>query len=173
MATDKKSGNVEVHVCRFIDYRPSSISCIAIDEESKYAAIGRSNGNIEIWDLDGSFIQRTIPGLGENSVQAILLFRFSNELRLITAGLDGWLYEWDLETLETKFGISCQANGIWDIKQCYISKPNNLTTNDDIITGMMIACACDDGSIRIYRLAIDEFIYQCTFACSSMCYCVY
>ena len=147
--SSNKSKDVEVHVCRFIDYEPSAICAIDLHQNDIYCAVGRENGNIEIWDLNGSFIQRIIPGLGSNTIRSLLWI--DNNLRLISCGLNGWLYEWDLESLSIKSKISCHGYAIWDISK--------KIHNDNIY----ISTACDDGKLRIYRLTDNEFIFETEF----------
>eukprot|EP01083_Nonionella_stella_P022480 62184_1 len=164
MSSGKKpSKDVEVHVCRFIDYKPSSICAAHLHPDNKHCAIGRENGNIEIWDLNGSFIQRTIPGKGANTVQSLLWIHDPNPknktLRLISAGLNGWITEWDLESLSIRSKISCHGYGIWSIAQ------SSITQTGDIL----ISAACDDSKLRIYRLTQNEFIFQCEFITSGRC----
>ena len=165
----KRSKDVEVHVCRFIDYVPSAICAADLHSNNVYCAIGRENGNIEIWDLNGSFIQRIIPGKGANTVRSLLWIKDNNNnnnnnnnndknLRLISCGLNGWLNEWNLESLNEHCKISCNGYAIWDIAQTQ----NN---NNDIL----ISASCDDGKLRIYRLSKNEFIFKCEFVTSARC----
>ena len=170
-AVVKKSKDVEVHVCRFINYKPSTICAADLHRDNKHCAIGRENGNIEIWDLNGSFIQRIIPGKGPNTVQSLLWIhtRNSRKLRLISCGLDGWLNEYNLETLSIKSKISSHGYAIWDIAQSSILQTNNaniINSNDEHNT--MISAACDDGKIRVYRVTETEFIFQCEFNTSGL-----
>src|SRR4051812_11704281 len=49
---------MEVHRCRFIDYQPAKINALSFTPETSgliFLACGRSNGSIEIWNLNGKW----------------------------------------------------------------------------------------------------------------------
>merc|ERR1719295_1043797 len=92
-STSHKRERVAVHVCRFIEYTPSAIVAAHLHPDNKHCAIGRQNGNIEIWDLTGSFIQRILPGQGQDTVHSLLWINDPTpnlsprtKLRLVSSG---------------------------------------------------------------------------------------
>eukprot|EP01084_Bolivina_argentea_P282786 484144_1 len=173
---NKSSKDVEVHVCRFIDYKPSTICAADLHSNNKHCAIGRENGNIEIWDLNGSFIERIIPGKGANTVQSLLWLnttntKSNNTLRLISCGLDGWVMEYNLETLSIKSKISSNGYAIWNIAQSSNQQnKNNNNNNNNNENISHISAACDDGKLRIFKLnSFSEFTFTNQFVTSGRC----
>ena len=49
-----------VHRCRFLDIVPSGISVLAFDCKGQRLAVGRQNGDIEIWSLEHGFTCSTV-----------------------------------------------------------------------------------------------------------------
>merc|ERR1712154_615779 len=85
------------------------------------------------------------------------------KLRLISCGLNGWLNEWNMETLSIHSKISSHGHAIWDIA------PSSIRQNQSNKNEIMISAACDDGKLRIYRLSENEFIFQHEFNTSGRC----
>lgn len=44
-----------VHRCRFVEYQPSPVQCLALDKSGNKLAVGRENGAVEIWNVKGLF----------------------------------------------------------------------------------------------------------------------
>lgn len=111
---------MEVHRCRFVPYPASAINALAFSHPSPSAhekelpetlrlAIGRANGDIEIWNpLRGSWFQETILAGGrDRSIEGLCWTQDPDEeddegrrrpgkLRLFSIGYSTWVTEWDL-----------------------------------------------------------------------------
>jgi U3 small nucleolar RNA-associated protein 4 len=95
---------MEVHRCRFVDYLPYAVQCLAWDGIGDCLAVGRSNADIEIYRASQDFIlELRIPGGTDMSVEFLCwITRGVNNRRLFSAGLTGLIIEWDLLTGRVK-----------------------------------------------------------------------
>ncbi|KAJ1630698.1 hypothetical protein T492DRAFT_613417 [Pavlovales sp. CCMP2436] len=128
--------DVAVHRCRFVDWMPSSIECLAFGADCSRLALGRANGDIEIFSLGSSWQRElTIRGAAGMSARSLA---WGDGSRLFSAGLDGFVYEWDLAALAPCRTLDVGASGIWAI---------------DVHPGLgLIAAACEDGTVRLIRI---------------------
>jgi len=112
---------MDIHRSRFVPYPPSAINALAFshpepehgqqDPESLRLAIGRANGNIEIWNpARGSWLQEKVfYGGKDRSVEGLAWTQEPNSrdahgkvvpgrLRLFSIGYSSSVTEWDLTT---------------------------------------------------------------------------
>jgi U3 small nucleolar RNA-associated protein 4 len=107
-----------VHRIRNIEYQPQAITALAFTPPSAleagfcHLACSRENGNIEIWNpLQRDFQDRIIPGTKDSNIESLVWVHDGTseerqKPRLFSAGLDGIVQEWDLETLQPKVWIN-------------------------------------------------------------------
>lgn len=84
-----KTGEVERHLFR--EGKNVPVRCIRLSAHRVYA--GFEDGEIAVWDLDSFELQSTLD-LHKSSVAWIALSE--DETRLISGGLDGHIFLWDL-----------------------------------------------------------------------------
>ncbi|KNC86809.1 hypothetical protein SARC_01071 [Sphaeroforma arctica JP610] len=133
---------MSVHRCKFVEYVPQPIHCLAFNSDSSLLAVSRADGNIEIWHVADWVMERCILG-GENvSVEAIAWAG----TRLFSAGLDGYIVEWDLATLTSKQAIDTAGGAVW----C-------LQANKK---GEMLAAGCEDGRVRLFDIANNCLLFE-------------
>ncbi|CCU74500.1 U3 snoRNP/WD40 family protein [Blumeria hordei DH14] len=165
---------MDIHRCRFVPIPPSSINALAfshsnISSNKKTAplrlAVGRANGDIEIWNpIKGSWLQEIIiRGGKDRSIDGLVWTQDPNEeidgktiigkLRLFSIGYTTTITEWDLSTGKPLRQASGNHGEIWCIAAQPSSNPANdiLTQNIDgqekcqyLITG------CTDGALVLY-----------------------
>ncbi|KAI9222289.1 WD40-repeat-containing domain protein [Blastocladiella britannica] len=169
---------METHIVRFIDHVPAAISCMAATPPScaaarPYLAVARANGDIELRLPDNAWYpERVILGGKNRAVSALAwahqsvltdpelwdddmeremaLRRITNRKpRLFASSLNGTITEWDIDTLEPVKIMDASGGGVW-----------SLAVNP---TGTLLAAGCDDGCIRVYDIADDEFEHHRTF----------
>ena len=86
-----------VHRCRFVDFTPATITSLAFSHKSNInkltpsdlrLAIGRSNGNIEIWNPRNNWFQEmVIEGGKDRSIEGLCWSNVNGEsLRLFSIG---------------------------------------------------------------------------------------
>ncbi|KAJ8946719.1 hypothetical protein NQ318_020813 [Aromia moschata] len=90
----------KIHNVRFYKPEPLAVRGMALQTSGKKLAVSRSNGTIEIWNLNNIwFIERTIaPTVDNFSVEGIAW----SKNRLFSVGLHGLLIEYDLYKLTVK-----------------------------------------------------------------------
>ncbi|KDR20318.1 U3 small nucleolar RNA-associated protein 4 homolog [Zootermopsis nevadensis] len=132
-----------VHSVRFYDLEPRAIHCMAYESTQRKLAVSRSDSSIEVWDLAHTpHIERTIPGRVNSSVEAIT---WCGE-RLFSAGLQGTITEYNLQTLSYKFDIPVTAGPCW----CLESNCSNTR----------LAAGTEDGYINIFTVTNDGLMYE-------------
>lgn len=167
---------MEVHRCRFVEYQPAAINALDFTPstvQETRLAVGRANGNIEIWDPTYNYrLEKTLPGGEDLSVESIAWAHQNTvanpdpedtpeeiaketELllqkppRLFSSGLNPFIIEWDTTTMTAK--KSCDSNGgaVW----C-------LAVNSK---GTRLAAGCEDGCIRMFDIADGALEYIRSF----------
>lgn len=120
---------MEVHRCRFVEYQPAAINALDFTPstvQETRLAVGRANGNIEIWDPTYNYrLEKTLPGGEDLSVESIAWAHQNTvanpdpedtpeeiaketELllqkppRLFSSGLNPFIIEWDTTTMTAK-----------------------------------------------------------------------
>eukprot|EP00466_Bigelowiella_natans_P007733 jgi/Bigna1/71347/fgenesh1_pg.15_\ len=133
----------KIHRCRFFKWKPGAITCLAFTEDGTRIAVGRENGDIEIWRE--WHCELVIPGYGDKgSVYRVLWLPRMVHLmngplltrtyqkpayaddRMIPMGLSGFV---------TAFANN-NSGAIWSCE-----------TNGDRTD---VALGCEDGTARIY-----------------------
>ena len=177
---------MDIHRCRFVPYPPSTINALAFSysqgsREKKAAdlrlAIGRANGNIEIWNpLNGAWLQETIlRGGKDRSVDGLVWIqdpdeqdaagrRLTGRLRLFSIGYTTTVTEWDLERGQPLRQSSGNHGEIWCLAaQRSISPakmhssgiaPSEQFPSQNLITG------CTDGAVVLYSTADQDLKIQ-------------
>jgi len=137
---EKKNGKEEtirlqVHDCKFFQWIPSGILSFSVCPVKDLLAVGKINGDIEIWNLSSGFFQeREIKGNGS----PVKSLAWASQ-RLFSAGLNGKIIEWDFNQLREKFVEDSYGGAIWSI-----------AVNPD---ETLIAAACDDGCVRLFDIS--------------------
>ena len=127
----------KVQRVRFVEYEPKAVNCTAFeDSDRERLAVCRSDGSIEIWcthaNKYGWSVDFVVPSRVDRSIDSVTWC----QSRLFTAGLEGELTEWDLESLTEKHIADANGGPVWCIA----------ASNDK----HFIAAGCEDGSVRIF-----------------------
>ncbi|KAK6881080.1 U3 small nucleolar RNA-associated protein 4 [Candida tropicalis] len=145
---------MDIHRCRFVDYTPHTITSLAFSHKSSLTsppsgdvrlAVGRSNGDIEIWNPRLNWTHElTLPGSKGRSIEG-LCWSYNHEEdpseppRLFTIGGSTYITEWDLTTGKPLINYDCNAGIIWCI---------DINSKNDKLT-----VGCDDGSVVIVDIS--------------------
>uniref|UniRef100_UPI00358FB2C8 LOW QUALITY PROTEIN: U3 small nucleolar RNA-associated protein 4 homolog n=1 Tax=Myxine glutinosa TaxID=7769 RepID=UPI00358FB2C8 len=125
-----------VHRVRFFSYSPEPVCCMAYDNDAASLAVARKGGSLEVYNMaDNFFCERTVPGHGKDSIQALC---WAAGKRLFAVGLDGILTEFDLRRLRVRTSMDAYAGPLWCLAASHL--------------GSSLAVGCEDGSIRVYEL---------------------
>lgn len=149
-----------IHKSKFVDYSPANIAALSFSHRSNAEkltpsalrlAIGRSNGNIEIWNPRNNwFNEMTIQGGKDRSIEGLCWCNMPGEpLRLFSIGGSTVVTEWDLATGLPFKNFDCNAGVIW-----------SLAINE---SQTQLSVGCDNGAVVIIDITggrgVMEFDY--------------
>lgn len=143
---------MDVHRCRFVDYNPAGITALAFSRRSELGAnvspdlrlaVGRDNGDIEIWNPRWQWLhETTLRGGKDRSVEG-LAWSDSGDAqgkpRLFSIGGSTAITEWNVSTGQPKVNYDCHSGVIWCI-----------AVSDD---GSKLAAGCENGSVVVVDLS--------------------
>lgn len=169
---------MDVHRVRGIPYPPSAINALAFSHSSSdiesddpstlRLAIGRANGNIELWNpTSGSWLQeRVFFGGKDRSVEGLSWIqepdtrdengeRVSGRLRLFSIGYSSSVTEWDLVTGLPARHSDGSHSEVW----CLAAQPREDAVSfgeehRDLIAG------CADGTLVLLSTADDDLRFK-------------
>lgn len=175
---------MDIHRCRFVPYTPSAINALAFSHPSSPTnpgkgpsslriAIGRANGDIEIWNpLRGAWYQEIIlRGARNRSIEGLVWTQdpedvdksgntISGKLRLFSIGYSTAVTEWDLGTGKPARHSSGNYGEIWCMaaqpKGPLLKKPRAAVggqTLEEEAQIQNLAVGCADGAIVLLSTA--------------------
>lgn len=182
---------MDIHRCRFVPYPPYSINALAFSHppgpdkagrgpSNLRLALGRANGDIEIWNpLKGAWIQetilrgakdRTIEGLTwiqdpEDETDDPFAKKIPGRLRLFSVGYSASVTEWDLETGTPARHASSNYGEIWCLSPQPHWKPQRdsegktITEGEGTFKGQYLAAGCSDGTIVLFTTEDGELTF--------------
>ncbi|KAJ2385167.1 U3 small nucleolar RNA-associated protein, partial [Coemansia sp. RSA 2603] len=166
---------MQVHRCRFADYVPQAVNAIEFTPgtvERPRIAVGRANGDIELWGVRQGHIhyEKTIPGPANGTLEAVAwahqtqLTADDAELldsaeeraayvkrlsarapRLFSAGLNAVIVEWDVGRLVPRAAVDSYGGAVW----CMAT--NHAQTQ--------LAVGTEDGHIRLFDITDGRLEY--------------
>ncbi|KAL8901652.1 MAG: hypothetical protein Q9207_005093 [Kuettlingeria erythrocarpa] len=184
---------MDVHRCRFVPYPPSAINALAFSHPSSLTtsskgpptlrlAIGRANGDLEIWNpLRGAWHQESIiRGGKDRSIEGLAWtqdpeeedkngFKVPGRLRLFSIGYSSSVTEWEIATGRPLRHASANYGELW----CMAAQSRLPSTEKDdtktvngvelgITRYQSIVVGCADGSIVILSTADGDLQFQRT-----------
>ncbi|KAF2275885.1 small nucleolar ribonucleoprotein-like protein complex subunit [Westerdykella ornata] len=185
---------MDIHRARFVPYAPSAINALAFshtqpddlapttqDPTGLRLALGRANGNIEIWNPSGgAWVQeRVFPGGKERSVEGLVWTqepdewvnepgggkkRVEGRLRLFSIGYSNSVTEWDLVSGLPARQSSGNSSEVW----CFAAQPRRATSRGsnkkDAIEGgdehQQLAAGCADGTVVLLSTADNDVRFE-------------
>ena len=130
-------------------------------KDANLLALARESGRIEVWKRNarqansspGSWYKiLDIPGLKTVVCKCLAWVKLGEKLRLIGGSLEGNLIEIDLdERKPKKLSMDASGSGIWSMKAVSFDSGTRL-----LGCTSLIACACDDGALRIFGMEIGS-----------------
>lgn len=111
-----------------------------------YISRFRGDSSIEIWDLNyAPYLLKVIPGVEKGSVEALGWV----EERLLSTGLGGALFEWDLDRMSVKNTVLLTGYAAWCLD---VSSDNTLT-----------AVGTEQGYLNLYTVTDGDIVYKKLF----------
>jgi U3 small nucleolar RNA-associated protein 4 len=188
---------MDIHRTRFIPYPPSAINALAFshtspkrnldnetplrDPSSLRLAIGRANGNIEIWNpARGEWIhETTFYGGKDRSIEGLAWIQEPDEsdgeghlvpgqLRLFSIGYANTVTEWNLLSglpLRNSGGnhgdVWClAAQPPWEPPKRHKKNDRNASTDKSTWRGQNIVVGCADGTLAVLSTADNDLQFQ-------------
>lgn len=169
---------MDIHRSRFVPYPPSAINALAFSHEptdnskvleSLRLALGRANGNIEIWNpANGAWVQeRVFYGGKDRSVEGLAWTEEPDErvipgrLRLFSIGYSSSVTEWDIAT-----GLPAQhSDGNHSEVWCLAAQPKvrpaqkGAGAREEDSSQKLIA-GCADGTLVLLSTADNELRFE-------------
>ncbi|KAI1870960.1 hypothetical protein JX265_006000 [Neoarthrinium moseri] len=166
---------MDIHRCRFVPYPPSAINAVAfsyahVTSKKKAGlarlAIGRSNGDIEIWNpLNGQWHQETIlHGGKDRSIDGLVWVNEPDQVlhdgnvlvgksRLFSIGYTSTVTEWDLEKRRPKKQASGMHGDIWCLAVQPFEIPGKKGQPPKMAeSGRRLVAGTIDGSLALYSI---------------------
>lgn len=174
---------MDVHRCRFVPYQPSAINALAFSypetKSSRHAAfvrlaIGRANGDIEIWNPAGGVWHQelVIRGGKDRSIDGLVWVNAPDQelangktivgkSRLFSIGYTSTVTEWDLSKGKPKRHASGNHGDIW----CIAAQPPAATSpqstdTDAAQNSHKLVAGTIDGELVMYSADDDELRFQ-------------
>lgn len=180
---------MDVHRCRFIPYPGSAIHALAFSAASDTElgrgghanlklAVGRANGNIEIWaPVKGNWVQETIlHGGSGRSVEKLAWTQESGEddegkqlpgpLRLFSAGYTSTVTEWNLATGLPVRQSSGNHSEIWCLAaqprwaRAAADKSRKGARREGDWRGQNLVVGCADGTLALLSTAHNDLHFS-------------
>jgi len=141
----------------------AGVDSLALSPDSKWLAVGRSDGVLEIWTT--STWQRRIAfggrqgrvpkclafaALAECNVKKLRWAEFA-KYQLISAGLDGKLHLWDLQSLQPVVTETSGGGAVYDM--CVLDTKPETT----------LALACEDGAVHLMHVDEESITHRRKF----------
>ncbi|KAG4302663.1 hypothetical protein PCK1_001018 [Pneumocystis canis] len=153
---------MNVHRCRFVDYNASSVTFICFSHDSSSlnttpkslrCAVGRANGDLEIWNPQEHWNHEvTLRGGKNRSIEGISWITTRDVSRLFTIGYSTFITEWNLEKLVPLKHLDVNSGSIWSI---------SVSPSKD-----KLAVGCDNGDLVIINISGEkgfmEYLYVLT-----------
>ncbi|KAI5291425.1 U3 small nucleolar RNA-associated protein [Ascosphaera aggregata] len=182
---------MDVHRCRFVPYNPHAINALAFSHPPSAdtpgrgvptlrLAIGRANGDIEIWNPQrGAWVQETIlRGGKDRSIEGLSWTidpveelhdgsKIPGKIRLFSIGASEAVTEWDLATGLPARHLSANFGEIWSLSVQPAWKPHRkdmetgkfLGPAEGENTAQHLAIGLADGSIVLLSTADNDLKY--------------
>ncbi|SSD58704.1 related to U3 small nucleolar RNA-associated protein 4 [Saccharomycodes ludwigii] len=151
------SNEVLIHRSRFVNFEQGNITSLAFSHNSNVnkitpndlrLAVGRSDGQIEIWNPRNDWFQELlIPNAAERSIEGLVWCNIPGEsLRLFSIGGTTVVTEWDLSTGLPLRNYDCNSGVIWSIAI------NSSHTK--------LAVGCDNGNVVIINISGGPGVFE-------------
>ncbi|CAM6020208.1 unnamed protein product [Sphagnum balticum] len=131
---------LEVHRCRQIDWTPSAVVALATSFDGTLVAAARENGSIEIWSVAAGSVgwhcQLKIAGRKDAEISSLVWCESEDEDephgRLFSAGLDGFITEWNLRTLQPKEAVESMGGAVWQLAAEHVMRSKTMIRSSRI-----------------------------------------
>ncbi|KAI4740970.1 WD40 repeat-like protein [Aureobasidium sp. EXF-12298] len=173
---------MDIHRSRFVAYPSSAINALAFSRSSdkNYTdprpalklALGRANGDIEIWSADkGDWVQESVfPGGSKRSVDALAWIQepddtdyeghtILGQLRLFSIGSTAAVTEWDLTTGKELRSSTGNFSEVWCFAAQLRWRPSK-SSREDEFRGQNLVAGTGDGTLAILSTEENDLVFK-------------
>lgn len=169
---------MDIHRSRFVPFPPSAINALAfshtepegkVDPECLRLALGRANGNIEIWNAaNGAWQQeRVFYGGKDRSVEGLVWTQepdtkdakgraIPGRLRLFSIGYSNSVTEWDLATGLPARHSDGNNSEVW----CFAAQPKPRKASEEDGVPQKLVAGCADGTLVLLSTADNDLRFE-------------
>ncbi|KEQ86990.1 WD40 repeat-like protein [Aureobasidium pullulans EXF-150] len=173
---------MDIHRSRFVAFPSSAINALSFSRSSDKnltdprpalkLALGRANGDIEIWSADkGNWVQESVfTGGNKRSVDALAWIQepddtdyeghtILGQLRLFSIGSTAAVTEWDLTTGKELRSSTGNFSEVW----CFAAQPRwrqTKTSRDDEFRGQNLVAGTGDGTLAILSTEDNDLVFK-------------
>lgn len=173
---------MDIHRSRFVAYPSSPINALAFSRSSDKnltdprpalkLALGRANGDIEIWSADkGDWVQESVfPGGSKRSVDALAWIQepddtdyeghtILGQLRLFSIGSTAAVTEWHLSTGKVLRASTGNFSEVW----CFAAQPRwrpSKASREDEFRGQNLVAGTGDGTLAILSTQDNDLVFK-------------
>ncbi|KAH6620037.1 small nucleolar ribonucleoprotein-like protein complex subunit [Boeremia exigua] len=174
---------MDIHRSRFVPFPPSAINALAFshtepehgqqEPESLRLAIGRANGNIEIWNpANGAWLQEKVfYGGKDRSVEGLVWTQNPDQrdssgkivpgrLRLFSIGYSSSVTEWDLATGLPARHSNGNHSEVWCVSAQPRAKGNTIGAANDASAYQKLVAGCADGTLVLLSTEDDDLRFE-------------
>ncbi|KAF3047818.1 U3 small nucleolar RNA-associated protein [Didymella keratinophila] len=174
---------MDIHRSRFVPFPPSAINALAFshaepeqgqqEPESLRLAIGRANGNVEIWNpANGAWLQEKVfYGGKDRSVEGLVWTQNPDQrdangkvvpgrLRLFSIGYSSSVTEWDLATGLPARHSNGNHSEVWCIAAQPRAKSNIAGGANDAAPYQKLVAGCADGTLVLLSTEDDDLRFE-------------
>lgn len=150
MAKRRDQHLLYIHRCRFLDWEPRAIVCMAACASGRMLAVARESGEVEIRLVDEKFrVAGVVPVPGGNGlIRSMTWSRQVSESqgRLFVGSLDTSVFEIDVPGLRVRRRQDSYGGPVW----CLAADPHR----------DLLAVGCEDGSVKLFSTADQGFEFS-------------
>ena len=175
---------MDIHRSRFVPFPSSPINAVAFSRSSDKGlsepkpalrlAIGRANGDIEVWNpANGGWVQEVVfTGGDKRSIDALAWTQepddadlegkpIVGQLRLFSIGSTAAVTEWNLATGRSLRASTGNFSEVW----CFAAQPKwkqskALGSTDEEYKGQNLVAGCGDGTLAVLSTADNDLVFQ-------------
>lgn len=176
---------MDVHRARFVPFPVHSITAVAFSRTTEETslpaglpqptlrlALGRDNGQIEIWNaLGGRWVQETIILSGDKSVDGLVWTREADEIavqgqpimgqyRLFSIASSPHVLEWDLKRGDLKKKSTGNFSEVWCVAAQPRQQHHEEGKNESTSRSQDLVAGCGDGTIALLSTSDNDVQFQ-------------
>ena len=128
-------------------WEPTPIISMASSHDGTLLVAAREDGELDLYDASTLQKLLALPGSSKSSTTTVAIAENASNIRcrIFTAGLDGAIFEHNIDTLGVSASLDSHGGAVWQLSM----------KRDEEAGSYTLAAACDDGSVRLFGVESD------------------